>query len=103
MTVGPQSRISLTFRDLAVEEEKDCPYDWVAIKDVGSGRFLVNRCPVQILSSERWFASGCLLFRTCGYRSPPPTLSDTNRVVVLFHTDFIVTARGFKIEWQEIE
>jgi len=81
--VGLQSRIALTFRDLAVEEEKDCPYDWVAIMDVGSGRFLVNR--------------------TCGYRSPPPTVSDTNRVVVLFHTDFIVTARGFKIEWQEIE
>ena len=33
-----------------MEEEKDCPYDWVAIKDVGSGRFLVNRCLVQILS-----------------------------------------------------
>ena len=48
--MGPQSRIALTFRDLAVEEEKDCPYDWVAIKDVGSGRFLVNRCLVQILS-----------------------------------------------------
>ena len=103
--MGPQSRIALTFRDLAVEEEKDCPYDWVAIKDVGSGRFLLNRyLLIQILSSERWIASGLqMLFRTCGYRSPPPTVSDTNRVVVLFHTDFIVTARGFKIEWHEIE
>ena len=52
----------------------------------------------------KWFANGLqVVFRTCGYRSPPPTVSDTNRVVVLFHTDFIVTARGFKIEWQEIE
>ena len=59
ITVGPQSRIALTFRDLAVEEEKDCPYDWVAIMDVGSGRFLVNRCLlVQILSLVRWIASG---------------------------------------------
>ena len=44
ITVGPQSRIALAFLDLAVEEEKGCPYDWVAIRDVGSGRFLVNRC-----------------------------------------------------------
>ena len=88
-----------------MEEEKDCPYDWMAIMDVGSGRFLVNRCLlVQILSLVRWIASRLqVVFRTCGYRSPPPTVSDTNRVVVLFHTDFIVTARGFKIEWQEIE
>ena len=88
-----------------MEEEKGCPYDWVAVMDVGSGRFLVNRYLVQILSLVHgWFASGLqVVFRTCGYRSPPPTVSDTNRVVVLFHTDFIVTARGFKIEWQEIE
>ena len=57
--MGLQSRIALTFRDLAVEEEKDCPYDWVAIMDVGSGRFLVNRCLlVQILSLVRWIANG---------------------------------------------
>ena len=54
ITVGQRSRIALTFRDLAVEEEKGCPYDWVAIRDVGSGRFLVDRCFALFPSVCKW-------------------------------------------------
>ena len=54
ITVDPRSRIALTFRDLAMEEEKGCPYDWVAIRDVGSGRFLVERCFALFPSVCKW-------------------------------------------------
>ena len=55
-----------------------CSYDWLKIMD----------------------GSTTLLEETCGSNVPTKLLSQTNKVEIIFHTDFSVTKRGFKLQWK---
>ena len=43
-----------------------------------------------------------LLDKTCGSKVPSKIVSTSNKVEILFHSDYSVTAQGFKITWKVI-
>merc|ERR1719402_1495008 len=74
--------VLLTFTDFDIEKHPTCGWDWVIVED-GDGTVLLN-----------W---------ACGTVPPDPITSNTNRITVKFHSDFMVNKGGFRAEWQAVE
>merc|ERR1712080_415034 len=79
--VASGKKIKISFDDLDIEYDGSCSYDYVMVKDSG-GVTLVGK--------------------TCGTTKPGDVTSSTNKVVVIFHSDYSVTNKGFKLTWVEV-
>jgi len=82
--VGSGNKIRISFDDLDIEYNGimlGCRWDYVSVKD-SDGEVLVEN--------------------TCGDIMPGVVTSNTNKVEVIFHSDFAVTKRGFKLTWAEV-
>jgi len=79
-TINADGKFVIKFSDFVIEDpwNSHC-YDWVIIKD-GDGSILLDK--------------------TCGSQIPPPITSKTNTATVIFHTDYMITARGFSLDWE---
>jgi len=75
------SKVSLKFTDFILEENR-CDFDWVRVED-GDGTELMNK--------------------TCGSNLPGPVVSNTNVMVVKFHTDWSDHFKGFRAEWEKVK
>jgi len=71
-------KIKMTFAAFSLESAWRCGWDYLTIVD-GNG-------------SE-------LLGKSCGSVKPATVTSQTNKVKVIFHSDYSVTSTGFKIDW----
>merc|ERR1719220_3469153 len=71
-------KIKMTFAAFSLESAWRCGWDYLTIVD-GNG-------------SE-------LLSKSCGLVKPATVTSQTNKVKVIFHSDYSVTSTGFKIDW----
>merc|ERR1712002_1421257 len=81
LEADPGSEVSLKFMDFVLEEN-GCAYDWVRVED-GDGTELMAR--------------------TCGSTLPGPVVSNTNVMVVKFHTDRTDHFKGFRAEWEKVK
>merc|ERR1711962_425460 len=79
--VGLGKKIKISFDDLDIEHDRWCRWDFVCIKDI-DGDFLVEK--------------------TCGTTKPGVVTSNGNKVEVIFHSDYSITKRGFKLTWAEV-
>ena len=75
--------IQVTFKILDTEFNVKCAYDFVMAKD-GDGTELMAK--------------------TCGSKTPPPApfTSKTNKVKIIFHSDFTENRKGFQLTWREV-
>ena len=75
--------IQVTFKNLDIEYDSRCAYDFVMAED-GDGTELMAK--------------------TCGSRTPPPApfTSRTNKVKVVFHSDSTGNRKGFLLNWIEV-
>ncbi|XP_029048305.2 cubilin isoform X2 [Osmia bicornis bicornis] len=74
--------ISLEFRDFDVEDSKNCTDDYVKIYD-GATR------------------NSQLLGTHCKHETPPPYKSTANEMLIVLRTDSIISAKGFKAEYNK--
>jgi len=79
--VASGKRIKISFDDFEIESHRRCAYDYVMIQD-GDG--------------------STVLPKTCGNNKPADVTSRTNKINVIFHTDYSETRRGFKLTWTEV-
>jgi len=79
--VASGKRIKINFDDFEIESHRSCAYDYVMIKD-GDG--------------------STVLPKTCGNNKPADVTSRTNKINVIFHTDYSETRKGFKLTWTEV-
>jgi len=75
--------VLLYFTHFDLEASTDCQYDWVKLEDE-------NGNP---LGPEPKY---------CGNQAPPPVHTNTNKIIVTFHTDGSVVRTGFQAGWYEI-
>ncbi|XP_068690691.1 tolloid-like protein 1, partial [Montipora foliosa] len=80
ITVTPGSYIYLTFSTFSLEDNEDCPYDYVEVSD--------SNYPLSSIQIKR-----------CGYQSPWCVWSTSNVLHVRFVTDFINSAPGFEAHY----
>merc|ERR1711962_982692 len=73
--------IRITFNDFDIESHSSCDYDYVMIKEA-NGNELLNK--------------------SCGDTIPADVTSIQNKVDILFHSDYSVTKKGFKLTWTEV-
>merc|ERR1712198_827952 len=78
ISVAAGKKIKMTFAAFSLEEAWGCGWDYLAIED-GNG--------------------STLLKKSCGSVKPATIPSKTNKVKVVFHSDYSVTSTGFKINW----
>jgi len=71
-------KIKMTFAAFSLESAWRCGWDYLTIVD-GNGRELLGK--------------------SCGSVKPATVTSQTNKVKVIFHSDYSVTSTGFKIDW----
>jgi len=71
-------KIKMTFAAFSLENAWRCGWDYLTIVD-GNGRELLGK--------------------SCGSVKPATITSQTNKVKVIFHSDYSVTSTGFKIDW----
>lgn len=69
-------RVKLVFDELEVEQHPDCTYDSVHIYDGSNSDMTV-------------------LGKFCGSKVPPPVISSSNQMMILFKSDGSVHRRGF--------
>lgn len=77
--IGHEGKLELIFVDFEIEIYKGNCVDSVEIID-GDGKTLMGK--------------------TCGSERPGKILSNTNKVNVIFNTDYSVGKRGFQLEWK---
>merc|ERR1712106_891377 len=70
--------IEIIFETFELEAHSRCSWDWLKIID----------------------GSTTLLEETCGSNVPAKLLSQTNKVEIIFHSDYVVPKRGFKLQWK---
>jgi len=75
--------VLLNFTNFDLEGGSGCPHDWVELEDA-NGRHLGNK------------------LKYCGDQAPPPVHTNTNRIIVKFHTDHSVAKTGFRAVWYEV-
>merc|ERR1711872_66346 len=75
----PDDTLQINFIDFKLERMWDKCYDWLKIKD-GDGTVLLDK--------------------TCGDSKPRPVTSNTDTVVIIFNSDYAITEKGFKINWE---
>merc|ERR1711890_138247 len=73
--------IRITFDDFDIESEGSCKYDYVMIKGADN---------IELLG------------KSCGTTKPADVTSLSNKVDIIFHSDYSVTKRGFKLTWTEV-
>jgi len=73
--------IRITFNDFDIESHSSCDYDYVMIKEA-NGNELLNK--------------------SCGDTKPGDLTSIQNKVDIIFHSDYSVTKKGFKLTWTEV-
>merc|ERR1712198_594522 len=78
ISVAAGKKIKMTFAAFSLEEAWGCGWDYLTIED-GNG--------------------STLLGKSCGSVKPATIPSKTNKVKVVFHSDYSVTSTGFKINW----
>jgi len=82
ISVSAGKKIKITFAAFSLEEKpswtNSCAFDNLKIVDSNG---------VTILGES------------CGSEKPPEVTSQTNQVIVEFHSDYSVTSTGFKIDW----
>jgi len=78
ISVAAGKKIKMTFAAFSLEEAWGCGWDYLTIED-GNG--------------------STLLGKSCGSVKPATITSKTNKVKVVFHSDYSVTSTGFKINW----
>jgi len=78
ISVAAGKKIKMTFAAFSLEEAWGCGWDYLTIED-GNG--------------------STLLGKSCGSVKPATITSKTNKVKVVFHSDYSVTSTGFKIDW----
>jgi hypothetical protein len=76
--VAAGNKILINFTDFNIESHYACSYDYITIVD-NDGTTLMNK--------------------TCGNNIPPAVLSSTNKVNVIFHSDYSVRRTGWKLTW----
>merc|ERR1712029_26935 len=81
ISVAAGKTIEMTFAAFSLEEAWGCGWDYLTIED-GNG--------------------STLLGKSCGSVKPAMITSKTNKVKVVFHSDYSVTSTGFKINWVAI-
>ncbi|KAG1701363.1 Cubilin [Nymphon striatum] len=73
------ARIILKFKDIQIEWQKDCLYDFAVVEDVQSGK--KKKFCGNITNSDRFVSTG-------------------NEILITFHTDSSLTAKGFQASWK---
>ena len=69
--------MQLTFNDFELEEEDSCAWDYVVLNLNGVGS------------------------KHCGYTAPPGGVFD-GPVTIIFHSDGVVSRKGFSVDYQKI-
>jgi len=78
ISVARGRKIKMNFAEFSLEHDLRCEWDYLKIVD-GNGRELLGK--------------------SCGSVKPATVTSQTNKVKVIFHSDYSVTSTGFKIDW----
>jgi len=81
ISVAAGKKIKMTFAAFSLENAWRCGWDYLTIVD-GNGRELLGK--------------------SCGSVKPATVTSQTNKVKVVFHSDYSVTSTGFKIDWVSV-
>jgi len=78
---NPEDILEIKFLEFKLEGKYGGPecFDWLEIKD-GDGSTLIDK--------------------TCGTDEPRPVTSNTDTAVIIFHSDYDFTDKGFKISWE---
>ena len=83
ITLSLGSRVSIQFESFDIEQESDCDYDWLEIREGASA------------------SSPLIGYKLCGSSNPGTILSTGNSITLIFHSDGSVTASGFKLKFEE--
>merc|ERR1719334_1420428 len=70
--------IELIFEYFDLEYHPSCAWDWIMVQDIGD--------------------NSILLPKTCGNKLPASLASKTNKIEVIFYSDYNITRRGFNIK-----
>merc|ERR1712032_1143427 len=81
ISVAAGKTIKMTFAAFSLEAHNRCGWDYLKIED-GNGSTLLDK--------------------SCGSVKPATITSKTNKVKVIFHSDYSVTSNGFKIDWVSV-
>jgi len=81
ISVAAGKTIKMTFAAFSLEAHNRCGWDYLKIED-GNGSTLLDK--------------------SCGSVKPATITSKTNKVKVIFHSDYSVTSTGFKIDWVSV-
>jgi len=74
-------KIKISFNDFDIENDPTCRYDYLQIYE-GNENLLLDK--------------------TCGTSKPADIITDTNRAFLIFHYDYSVSRKGFKLTWTEV-
>lgn len=74
-------RIKVTFTAFSLEQGWNCVWDYLQVTD-GDGSVLLKK--------------------SCGTTKPDPFTSKTNKINVIFHSDYSVTSSGFNLAWSAV-
>jgi len=81
ISVSAGKKIKITFEEFSLEHNWRCGWDYLMIVD-GNGNTILDK--------------------SCGATKPAAVTSQTNKVKVIFHSDYSVTSTGFKINWTAV-
>jgi len=81
ISVSAGKKVKITFARFSLEYGSRCRYDYLTIVD-GNGNTILGK--------------------SCGATKPRAVTSQTNKVKVIFHSDYSVTSTGFKINWTAV-
>merc|ERR1719447_2778906 len=81
ISVSAGKKIKITFEEFNLEHNWRCGWDYLMIVD-GNGNTILDK--------------------SCGATKPAAVTSQTNKVKVIFHSDYSVTSTGFKINWTAV-
>merc|ERR1712032_431486 len=81
ISVAAGKTIKMAFAAFSLEAHNRCGWDYLKIED-GNGSTLLDK--------------------SCGSVKPATITSKTNKVKVIFHSDYSVTSNGFKIDWVSV-